>query len=111
MASQWHRLRCAQQATCLDFLDRNPANRVAARCSARGDCARMSSLEMNWPYLKRNIPGIITWIVVVGGLLFLWVINPDLTPRKTNYGFGPEWDCYSPGRGGPICFKRAEKPD
>jgi hypothetical protein len=28
----------------------------------------------------------------IGGLLFVWVIYPDLV-SKTNYRFGPEWRC------------------
>jgi hypothetical protein len=67
---------------------------------------------MNWPYLKRNIAGIVLLIVTVGGLLFFWVINPDLF--RKNYGspgymngFGPEWDCL----GSRICFKRPMKSD
>jgi hypothetical protein len=65
---------------------------------------------MNWPYnVAFNLIGIVLVIVTIGALFYVWVINPDLNPRKRNYGFGPEWDCYSPGKGGPICFKRAEK--
>lgn len=66
---------------------------------------------MNWPYLKRNIPGIAMLIVAVGGLLFLWMINPDLF--RKNYssgyrlGFGPEWDCI----GSSFCVKRPMKSD
>jgi hypothetical protein len=69
---------------------------------------------MNWPYLKRNIAGIVLLIVTVGGLLFFWVINPDLFRKDhgsgpgANRGFGPEWDCLSQA---PFCIKRAMRPD
>lgn len=58
---------------------------------------------MNWPYLTRgDVAGILLSI-----LLFVWVKFPDLV-RKTNYGFGPEWDCVSPNysNGNPVCIKR-----
>jgi hypothetical protein len=68
---------------------------------------------MNWPYLTRgDVAGILLVIVILGGLLFISVIFPDPF-RKTNYGFGPEWDCSSPtgGNGYPVCIKRPIKSD
>jgi hypothetical protein len=66
---------------------------------------------MNWPYLTRgDVAGILLSIVILGGLLFVWVIYPDLV-RKTNYGFGPEWDCSGRSNGDPVCIKRPMKPD
>ncbi len=68
---------------------------------------------MNWPYLTRgDVARILLLIVILGGLLFVWGIYSDLV-RKTNYGFGPEWDCSSPtgGNGNPVCIKRPIKPD
>jgi hypothetical protein len=67
-----------------------------------GGCARKSSLEMNWPYLK-NVAGIVLLIVILGGLLF--VMYQDQI-RNTNYGFGPEWECISQPNGGTACIKR-----
>ena len=51
-------------------------------------------------------------LVFLGGLLFVSVIYSDLV-RKTNYGFGPEWDCSSPtnGNGNLVCVKRPMKSD
>jgi hypothetical protein len=69
---------------------------------------------MKWSYPNRNIAfnliGVILVIVTVCGLFYVWVINPDLA-RKTNYGFGPEWDCYYQQKVGPVCMKHVRKPD
>ena len=61
---------------------------------------------MNWPFLTRkDIAGIVVAIVVLGVAIFASVIGPQLA-RKTNYGFGPDWDCNNPGKGGLTCIKR-----
>jgi hypothetical protein len=70
---------------------------------------------MNGPYLTRgDVAGILLSIVILGGFLFISVIFPfhDLV-RKTNYGFGPEWDCSSPrgSNADPVCIKRPMKSD
>ena len=80
---------------------------------ASGYRARKSSFEVNWPYLTRgDVAGILLSIVILGGLPFVGLIYRDLV-RKTNYGFGPEWDCGSPtnGNGDPVCIKRPMKPE
>jgi hypothetical protein len=70
-----------------------------------------SSLEMNWPYLTREeIAGILLLIVVLAGVFFAWVILPN-SGLMTNWGFGPEWECSNPGKGGPVCVKRLAKPE
>jgi hypothetical protein len=68
---------------------------------------------MNWPYLTRgDVADILLRIVILAGLLFVGLIYRDLV-RKTNYGFGPEWDCRSPdnSNGNTVCIKRPMKPD
>jgi hypothetical protein len=64
---------------------------------------------MNWPYLARKVAGIVLLIVIVGGLLFVSFIQNQ--GRNTNYGFGPEWDCYYQQKSGPVCMKRVGKTD
>jgi hypothetical protein len=64
---------------------------------------------MNWPYLMR-IAGIVLLVVIFGGLIIVSAIYQDQV-RKTNYGFGPEWDCYYQQKVGPVCTKRVRKPD
>jgi hypothetical protein len=64
---------------------------------------------MHWPYLTRaDIIGILTAIVIVGGLLVVWVMWLNVR-AVTNLGFGPEWTCSNPGKGGPVCVKRPAK--
>jgi hypothetical protein len=62
---------------------------------------------MNWPLLTlRDIGGIALLIALLAAVLFASVVGPRIN-AKTNYGFGPEWDCSAPGKGGPVCVKRA----
>jgi hypothetical protein len=63
---------------------------------------------MNWPYLARNIAGIVLLIVIIGGLFFISlasVMSPNRA-RKWNYGFGPEWSCIRQLKGDPVCIRR-----
>ena len=60
---------------------------------------------MTWPYLTRgDIGGIVLLIVILAVVLFASVKGPQLSQRM-NYGFGSDWVCASPGKGGPICVK------
>jgi hypothetical protein len=60
---------------------------------------------MTWPYLTRgDVGGALLLIVILGFVLFTSVKGPQFGQRS-NYGFGPEWVCASPGKGGPICVK------
>jgi hypothetical protein len=43
-------------------------------------------------------------VMVAGGYL-------QSSSRSANWGFGPEWQCSLPGKGGPICIKHPVKPD
>ncbi len=66
---------------------------------------------MNWPYLTRqDIAGILLLIVVLAGVFFAWVILPN-AGLMTKWGFGPEWECSNPGKGGPVCVQRRAKPE
>jgi hypothetical protein len=52
--------------------------------------------------------------IVLGGFLVLLIAiavfalgaAPSLRARA-NWGFGPEWDCTSLGRGEPLCIKKS----
>jgi hypothetical protein len=65
---------------------------------------------MDWPHLTlRDIGGILLLVVFLGVVLLACVLGPQMT-AKTNYGFGPEWNCSFPGKGTPICIKRVANP-
>ena len=65
---------------------------------------------MNWPYLSlRDVGVILLLLALLGLLLFVSVVGAGVS-RKTNYGFGPEWDCSNPGRGALSCIKRLTAP-
>jgi hypothetical protein len=65
---------------------------------------------MNWYELtRRDVVGLVVAVAIVGALLWASFVTREAR-EKTNWGFGPEWECSNPlGRGGagPICFKRA----
>jgi hypothetical protein len=59
----------------------------------------------------RDIGGIILLVVLMGALIFASIVGPSLR-WKMNYGFGPEWDCYTPGPTSALsCIKRIRPPD
>jgi hypothetical protein len=52
--------------------------------------------------------------IVLGGLLVLLITiavlalgGPPSLRARANWGFGPEWDCTSLGRGEPLCIKKS----
>jgi hypothetical protein len=53
---------------------------------------------------RRDMPGLLFVLLLVAGLIYLNLKYPDW---KHPTGFGPEWDCSSPGRGGSsFCIKK-----
>jgi hypothetical protein len=76
---------------------------VAARSIRARD--RASSFWMSLRLLPRaDVFGILLAMVVLVVAACGWWLAPA-SIKKTNFGFGPEWDCASPGKGGPICVK------
>lgn len=53
----------------------------------------------------KDIPGIIAGAIVVCIFIYVKVIDPTVPRRIISYAFGPEWECLSPTRNNPICFK------
>jgi hypothetical protein len=59
--------------------------------------------------MKRgDIVGIVLVIAFLGAALFGSLVLPDVA-RNINFGFGPEWDCFSSGYGDPVCVKNSPK--
>jgi hypothetical protein len=61
-----------------------------------------------WPRLTlRDVKGALLLFVFVILLLLGAVFGPEMA-RRTNYGFGPEWDCVNPGKvSGLTCIKHS----
>jgi hypothetical protein len=77
---------------------------VAARSVRARD--RASSLWTSLSLLSRaEVLGILFAIGILVVVACAWWLLPT-SIKTTNFGFGPEWDCVSPGKGGPICVKR-----
>jgi hypothetical protein len=71
----------------------------------RENDAGIASAGMRWlPARRGDLAAIVLGaiIMVAIGLLIAF-------PRaRTNWGFGPEWDCISTSHDEPICFKKNE---
>jgi hypothetical protein len=59
---------------------------------------------------RGDIVGVVLVIVFLAIVLVASLVGPDIR-RKVNFGFGPEWDCFYPGKGDPICVKNPAKAD
>ena len=76
----------------------------AAACDA-GEPQMIRLLIANCSLLtRRDIAAILFVVAIVGGLLFVHVVVPNL--GRSNQGFGPDWDCTNPGEGNSICIKK-----
>jgi hypothetical protein len=60
-----------------------------------------------WPPLTlRDVIGALFSIILLV-VFFLWMILRPEVNRRINYGFGPEWDCDTPGKLSALnCIKR-----
>jgi hypothetical protein len=58
---------------------------------------------------RAEIRGVALLILILAAALFLPLILGSAI-RKTNGGFGPDWDCDKPPRGEAICIRRPRPP-
>jgi hypothetical protein len=65
---------------------------------------------MRWPFppITRSdvIGGVIIGAVIAALAVVYVVLAAPPWPVKTNWGFGPDWDCVSNGKGEPVCIKK-----
>ena len=59
---------------------------------------------------REDLIGIVLVVAFLAVVLFTSLMGPDMR-RRVNFGFGPEWDCFYPGKGDPICVKKPVKTD
>lgn len=72
---------------------------------AVGDRRVTRRARIVWPFQTlRDLAGIALVVLIIMVAIFASVVGPSIKARL-NYGFGPEWDCVNPGKGGPICVK------
>jgi hypothetical protein len=63
---------------------------------------------MNWRRVpRREIAAMVLMAAFIVAILFVQARFSDPgRPNKSNSGFGPDWNCTNPGRGGePICIR------
>jgi hypothetical protein len=65
---------------------------------------------MNWRLWSRgDIAAIIIAVAILAAFLVLFIAFPNAGWRA-HLGFGPNWDCTYPGKGDPVCIRRAPAP-
>jgi hypothetical protein len=63
-------------------------------------------IPMNWLWLRAEIKTVVLGVALVG-ILALLAIRWGYAPQQAaNAGFGPEWDCTTTLKGGPVCMKK-----
>jgi hypothetical protein len=57
---------------------------------------------------------LLIYLAIAAGCLVLLIAvavyvlgGPPSLRARANWGFGPEWDCTSVGRGEPVCIKKS----
>jgi hypothetical protein len=54
----------------------------------------------------KQAAGALAIIVIIAVFCLSYVIFPR-SPGFSNAGFGSDWDCWRPGKGGLVCLKHA----
>jgi hypothetical protein len=60
---------------------------------------------MYWQLTRKDITGILVAIAILA-VVFVAFVGYANVGQQVNWGFGPEWECTNPGKGGPVCVKR-----
>jgi hypothetical protein len=61
---------------------------------------------MKWPrwYPSRaDKVGVLIAIVLLSAVAAAAILGPQ---QRTNFGFGPDWDCKAVPKGEPVCIKK-----
>jgi hypothetical protein len=64
---------------------------------------------MKWPWLQpspQDVAAIAFGIVLAAAVIFALVIFPNFRKHSANFGFGPDWDCTTIPKAGPVCVKQ-----
>lgn len=56
------------------------------------------------PFSSRDVFGLVL-VAILLTVVSIGAVLGTFHREKLNHGFGNEWECNSPGRGGPICHK------
>ena len=60
---------------------------------------------------KAREVGVILLVILVSAAALAGTAYMQASGRATNWGFGPEWRCSWPGKGGPVCVRRVAPID
>jgi hypothetical protein len=57
---------------------------------------------MNWRlWTWKDVASATGVVIAIGALLFFL----GFYPNRDNWGFGSDWSCSNPGKGGPVCVQ------
>jgi len=66
-------------------------------------------LIMRWHVFRF---GDVTAVLLLAAILVIMLVAFVELPVLTgNWGFGPDWECSNPGKGGPVCLKKPRRLD
>jgi hypothetical protein len=66
-------------------------------------------LIMRWRTLRF---GDVTAVLLLAAILVMMLVAfVDLRGLTGSWGFGPDWECSNPGKGGPVCLKKTRRLD
>ena len=61
---------------------------------------------MNWRlWTWKDMVGFLLVMGLIAGMCLV-LIDPQSPLKRTNHGFGPEWECRSMIEGDPVCIKK-----
>jgi hypothetical protein len=76
---------------------------------APGPATLCYNQKMKWPQwypTRADIMGVLFAAAIICLFAFAVIRFPDLQQRRTNAGFGPDWDCTVVPKGEPICIRK-----
>ncbi len=73
--------------------------------------AAAADLEMHLRLVTLKEAALILMAILAAGAVTFAGFYLQSSGRGSNWGLGSDWECSSPGKGGPVCIKRPGKPD
>jgi hypothetical protein len=70
-------------------------------------CYHRAMNWFRWTSDRNSILGVVFAVLMIGAALLASVVhfsNGGL--RRTNWGFGPDWECTAQAKGEPTCIKK-----
>jgi hypothetical protein len=70
-------------------------------------CYHPAMKWLQWTPERNGIVGVVFALAIIVCVLAVVVVYlPDFQQRRSNAGFGPDWECAAQARGDPVCVKK-----